>query len=416
MTNHNLAASQGQFYATAIQQIYQTVLHSGNPAGRELKAFFSLNKKCGSKDRKFISEGLFALFRWRGWLFDVIEKEFNKGLALALNLENFTESPAYEALCQQASYKTVNFGNTLTEKKNQLEEIFKNEFKIEDLVPGWFNTVEKNKELSFYESLQKRPPVWLRVQNNGLKQVVLELENNKIQFSIHDKIHSAIAIYDKINIESLKSFKDGLIEVQDLASQVLATVCQVKKGDIWWDFCAGAGGKSLALADALKENGKVFSSDKRSDILEELENRAKRGNFSNIMIIDSKQEISSKRLFDGILIDAPCSCTGTWRRNPHARWLDILEKCQKWAVEQEKILSSITEKVKISGYIVYATCSSLKMENEDVVEKFLKKFPNFQLEEIAHPLTGEKTDGMVRVNSLPDDCDMMFAARFVRKF
>ena len=119
--------------------------------------------------------------------------------------------------------------------------------------------------------------------------------------------------------------------------------------------------------------------------------------------------------FDGVLVDAPCSCSGTWRRNSEARWIALDQTCQRAAKNQLEILKKASAKVKLGGILVYATCSMSQIENEQVVEKFLDEHSDFSLDPIIHPLTGEKISGLMTVKSWPENCDAMFAARMIRK-
>ncbi|MCM8542334.1 MAG: RsmB/NOP family class I SAM-dependent RNA methyltransferase [Lentisphaeraceae bacterium] len=425
MSDLKLGHNQALKYTEAISLVFYDVMESDKPADRELKAFFSANKQCGSKDRKFISEGFYGLFRWYGWLKSIIPSEkpdepikntlFCKALAIALNLEGLTKPLAYKALCDAAEYKSRDFSDGLHDICTELGEVIGEQLTIEMLVPSWFLGETSRADSLFFESLQKRPPVWLRAQRKGLNDISVELKRNNFDFKIHEKIPNAVKILDKINLIELKAFKKGLLEVQDLASQCLVTACDVQSGEFWWDVCAGAGGKTLAIADKLQGRGKVTATDKRKHILQEVKKRAQRGGFRSVQIGQLNKIKNSDESFDGVLVDAPCSCTGTWRRNPDARWKSNENICKEWSVIQLEILSEASTKVKPGGKLVYATCSVSSIENETVVQLFLEHFKEFELEPFVHPLTGKETNGMMWIDPLPEDCDSMFAARMIRK-
>ena len=425
MSEIRLGYNQAAFYSQTIADLFYEILKNGHPADRELRNFFSNNRKCGSKDRKFISEGLFGLFRWYGWLKPIMpaekpvkpidNKDFLKCLTLVLNIEGMINSQAFKVLCEESGYSEVDFEILLKEKKEKLSEILGVSLQFSDLIPDWFIQNEGPQDVSFYEALQNRPPIWIRVQKGGFKAVVDELKKNDLDFKHNQKIPGAIAINGKVNLTVFQTYRNGLFEIQDLASQCLVEVCDPQKEQLWWDVCAGAGGKTLALADQLVGTGTVFASDKRKNILDEIKKRSARAGFKNIKLLNLDKEKESSRQFDGVLVDAPCSCTGTWRRNPDARWTDSQDKCESWSKIQLQILGEVSHKVKPGGRLVYATCSASKIENEGVVEMFLSEDKMFELEKICHPLTGVELDGMMKVDSLPEDCDVMFAARLVRK-
>jgi len=425
MPENKLGYNQASKYTAAIAEVFYDVMETRRPADRLLRNYFSNNKQCGSKDRRFIAEGLYSLFRWFGWSRDLMPEEkpeiafesngFCESLLISLNIEDLTTSPAYIALCQKFDYKPQQFSESVEEKVEQLAEIMGAPKRLEELVPNWFLSAVNSPEPKFFEGLQKRPPVWIRTQNNKNAQVIRELEKKGISYDVSPKVDKALKILGKVNLTALQSFRQGFFEVQDLASQVLVSVCRVESNQKWWDVCAGGGGKTLALADQLLGQGSVVATDKRKEVLQEVKKRSRRGGFRNVILANLQKEMKSTQLYDGVLVDAPCSCTGTWRRNPDARWTREEDVCQKWARVQFQILEDICTKVKKGGTLVYATCSSSFIENEQVVKKFLESNTEFELDAIIHPLTGEMTSGMVSVDALPEDCDSMFAARMIRK-
>ena len=215
---------------------------------------------------------------------------------------------------------------------------------------------------------------------------------------------------------TLESYRKGLFEIQDLASQCVGLVCAPRPGSRWLDACAGAGGKTLQLAQLMKRKGNVTASDLRSYKLEDLRRRARRAGFPNIT---TKENIAAsgkvKHPFDGVLIDAPCSCSGVWRRNPGAQWILSAEEINDIAVRQLEILETYAAAVRAGGVLVYATCSVFDIENVDVVRKFMDKHPEFKLDPFPNPLTGDIAPGMLRIDGGLYNCDTLFAAR-LRKF
>ncbi|MDI1319136.1 MAG: RsmB/NOP family class I SAM-dependent RNA methyltransferase, partial [bacterium] len=146
----------------------------------------------------------------------------------------------------------------------------------------------------------------------------------------------------------------------------------------WLDACAGAGGKTLQLARMLGANGHVDATDIRPEILDELDDRAKRARLDNITIVQKPAAD-----YDGVLVDAPCSGSGTWRRQPHLKWYVQPETIAAFQQTQLEILAANAPRVKAGGRLIYATCSMSHHENQDTVAAFLKSHPNFIAEKPA---------------------------------
>ncbi len=254
---------------------------------------------------------------------------------------------------------------------------------------------------------------------NATRETILaELAEAKLAPEPHPRLENAAATHNnRVNFYTLPAYSEGRVEIQDLASQCIGTVCAPAPGERWWDPCAGAGGKSLLLAQLMQGKGVVIASDIREHKLEDLKKRARRGGFFNITpkAWDGKPLPARKATYDGVLVDAPCSCSGTWRRNPAARWSTAPAEVVELAETQLQILKAAASGVKPGGVLVYATCSFFKRENEAVARAFAESAPEFELEPFPHPLTGEPTPGFAQFWPWEGDCDAMFAARFRRK-
>lgn len=239
-----------------------------------------------------------------------------------------------------------------------------------------------------------------------------ELAANDAEITPVANVEDALSIRAKVNMYSLESYRKGLFEIQDLASQCVGLVCAPRPGNRWLDACAGAGGKTLQLAQLMKRKGNVTASDLRSYKLEDLRRRARRAGFPNIT---AKENIAAsgkvKHPFDGVLVDAPCSCSGVWRRNPGAQWILTAEEVEELAIQQLEILETYSAAVRTGGVLVYATCSVFDEENSGVVRKFLDKHPEFKLDPFADPMTGNIAPGMLRIDGGLYNCDTLFAAR-----
>ncbi len=189
-------------------------------------------------------------------------------------------------------------------------------------------------------------------------------------------------------LASLNCFKQGLIEVQDEGSQLVALLSDARPGQRVIDFCAGAGGKTLALAASMANKGKLVASDVLKGRVERAATRLNRAGVHNVERrgLESERDPWVRRhagTFDRVLVDAPCSGTGTWRRNPDAKWRLTPQDIEELVDLQRRILASAARLVKPGGRLIYATCSLLPRENQQQVEWFLEQAEEFSALPIA---------------------------------
>lgn len=188
----------------------------------------------------------------------------------------------------------------------------------------------------------------------------------------------------KAYLARTKAFNKGWIEIQDEGSQMIANVCEAQPGMQVLDYCAGAGGKTLALAAAMQRKGRIVAMDLDEKRLMRGKDRYKKAGVADIIetrvLSDDKQRKWLKRQknkFDIVLLDVPCTGTGTWRRNPDMRWTTYGPSLEELMPIQQEILERACKAVKPGGKLVYATCSLLPDENENQVEAFLAAHPEF---------------------------------------
>jgi 16S rRNA (cytosine967-C5)-methyltransferase len=230
----------------------------------------------------------------------------------------------------------------------------------------------------------------------------------------------------RLNAFSLPSFREGLFELQDEGSQLLGMLVDPPPTKAV-DACAGAGGKALQLSPVMKNRGELFALDIDARRLEELKLRARRASAHNIrirQIPEGREEARAALLdlegkMDRVLVDAPCSGTGTYRRKPDARYRLTEDSLQRFVDRQKELLLRFCELVKPGGRLVYGTCSLLRDENEDVVRDFLAHRADFSLVPASDKLgaeLGEKTtrDGFLRVTPRQHGTDGFFGAILLR--
>jgi 16S rRNA (cytosine967-C5)-methyltransferase len=215
-------------------------------------------------------------------------------------------------------------------------------------------------------------------------KVVAELAQAPIVAEPTPYSATGLRIQKKPALQNLPLFKDGSIEVQDEGSQVLAQLLGARRGEMIVDFCAGAGGKTLAIGAVMRNTGRLYAFDVSEKRLTKLKPRLARSGLSNVhpVVIAHERDAKVKRLagkIDRVLVDAPCSGMGTLRRNPDVKWRQQPDGIDEMTAKQAAILDGAARLVKFGGRLVYATCSLLNEENDAIVQAFLAAHPDFDL-------------------------------------
>ncbi len=220
-------------------------------------------------------------------------------------------------------------------------------------------------------------------------------------------------------VEQWDAFRDGLIEVQDTGSQLACMAVQARPGETLIDLCAGAGGKTLALAAAMQNRGRLIASDTDRGRLSRLSPRAQRAGvaIAETVLLDPGREEEALREWQGkadaVLVDAPCSGTGTWRRNPEARWRLNQAQLTRYAALQARLLDVAAGLVREGGRLVYVTCSLLDEEGSAQVEAFLGRHAGWTAEMPDLPAGAPRGEGL-RLSPFRDGTDGFFIARLSR--
>jgi 16S rRNA (cytosine967-C5)-methyltransferase len=363
-------------------------------ADKVIEKILKSNPKWGARDRRFIAETTYDIVRWYRLFKEISEAEdedFWKLLGVWC-LWNNTEFPDWEEF------------EGLDRKKIEARyEEFQSDRKIKESIPDWLDELgekelgkEWAKELS---ALNEEASVVLRVNTLKVnrKSLQQQLEEEEIVTDAPAEFPDALILEQRQNIFTRQQFKDGLFEVQDAGSQLIAPFLKVEPGQRVIDACAGGGGKTLHLASLMQNKGRIIALDTEEWKLEELKKRARRAGAGNIetRVIESSKTI--KRLensADRLLLDVPCSGLGVIKRNPDAKWklsIDFIERVKEL---QQHILADYSTMVKPGGLIVYSTCSLLPSENENQVEKFLEsRKEQFELVEQKWIKPSEGFDG-----------------------
>lgn len=347
-------------------------------ADKVIQQLLKRDKRWGARDRAFVAETTYDIVRWKRLYAEIAEVN-----------EPFDRDNLWRLFAVWATLKGIKlpdwkyFENTPTRKiKGRFDELSKIR-KFRESIPDWIDEVGA-KELGdavWTKEIAKQneqADVILRV--NTLKTTKEKLQSilfdeNTIETEFVKGYPSALKLKERANVFVTDAFKNGLFEVQDASSQLVADFLDVKPGMKVVDTCAGAGGKTLHLAALMQNKGQVIAMDIYESKLKKLKIRAKRNGVHNfdMRVIDSTKPI--KKLHskaDRVLIDAPCSGLGVLRRNPDAKWKLEPEFLDRIRVTQQEVLQQYSKMVKPGGKLVYATCSVLPSENQNQVEAFLK--------------------------------------------
>jgi 16S rRNA (cytosine967-C5)-methyltransferase len=283
---------------------------------------------------------------------------------------------------------------------------------LRSLLPEWF---EKEcpgiLDSPDYDVLNSRAPLWLRLQTDDGDGVLDEFARLGWTAAKSTILPGAVAMRGEADVAATEAYKSGRFEIQDLGSQLILESVGVESGSAWLDACAGAGGKSLQLATLLGPRGRVEAHDIRPAALGELGRRAARSGLSDRI----RTTASPKGPYDGVLVDAPCSGSGTWRRSPHLKWVTTPSVVRACARRQLALLDRFAPLVRTGGRLVYATCSLCQSENDEVVRLFLSGHPEFEPAGWASEFTGERRESALLFRPAAHDGDGFFAASLRRR-
>ncbi len=389
---------------------------NSQPVDKALSAFFRRNKQFGSNDRRFVSNTVFGYYRWYGWLNRFSSSKTSLALLLGYLLDGnkVDDRVRYWANNLDLSQEWLDQNDwqyiDSLEKKVRAVSAVIGPIQISDLNPGFVQ--EWSTEL--LTAFQSRPSIWVRIEKSDPQSFLAFLDSKHIAYRFHSANAKTLEILSTLNLNESIDFRKGRVEIQDISSQAVGLICRPKSKDVWWDACAGSGGKSLHLSALMGTNGLVYASEVNANMIRELNRRiGKNRRWSNILPLqwDGLKRPVFNRKIDGVLIDAPCSCSGTWRRNPELRWRIIKKQVDDYARVQLKLLQLCSDSVREGGALVYATCSLFPEENEAVIDKFLASEKSFHLETIVNPFSQESSEKGLTVAPPQTDGNSMYVAR-----
>ena len=359
------------------------VFNDGEYADKVVEKALKKDKRWGARDRKFVAETIYEMVRWKR-LYNEIA-----GTKEHYTNENVWKNFAVFAILKGYKLPDWNQLQGVPERriKGKFDELQKQRV-FKESIPDWLDELavkelgEKQwtKEI---EALNKQADVILRTNTLNTDKISLrkKLSEEGIETEFIPGHPDALKLVERANVFVTQCFKDGLFEVQDASSQLVAEYLDVKPGMKVIDTCAGAGGKTLHLAALMENKGQLIATDIYESKLKKLKIRTRRAGVFNVTTkpIDSSKVMKKmKGTADRVLIDAPCSGIGVLRRNPDSKWKLQPEFVDNIKVTQAEILENYSQLVKVGGKLVYATCSILPSENENQVQLFLKNHPEFK--------------------------------------
>jgi len=325
-----------------------------------LGRYFRANKAIGSKDRKYISDAVYERIRWKG-LFDHLGRLGQLGSSGA-------DPHAFLGREEIPQHIRLSFP----------KELF-------DLLRSAYGP----EAAAICLASNQRAPATIRA--NLLKTTRQELFDrlkSRFEVSLCKRSPWGIVFHEKLNFSLLPEFQEGLFEVQDEGSQLTAALVAAEPKQTVLDYCAGAGGKTLALAPLMRNKGQIYLHDVRTKALEEASKRLRRAGVQNAQ---TRLPPHGKKTADWVLVDVPCSGTGTLKRNPDLKWKFSQAALDRLVQEQREIFEEALQYLRSGGKIVYATCSLLPDENERQTAYFQEKFGLTLLQELrtsVHEMDG----------------------------
>jgi 16S rRNA (cytosine967-C5)-methyltransferase len=366
------------------EEVLREVLRFTGPADNTLSRYFREHTRLGGRERGVIAEAVYGLLRNK-LVYTSFAESGNGPSMRRLTLLGLADAAGVDALGGLSEDETQWLTHVMQIDRNMLQA------ELRSNLPDWLYSrlVERfgeDETLQLAQTLNTPAPLDLRI--NSIKanreQVIAELAAAPIIAEPTLYAPLALRILKKPALQNLPLFKTGAIEVQDEGSQVLAQLVGAKRGEMVVDFCAGAGGKTLALGAFMRNTGRLYAFDISDKRLAKLKPRLARSGLSNVhpVLIAHENDAKIKRLagkIDRVLVDAPCSGLGTLRRNPDVKWRVRPESINELNAKQLSILQGAARLVKSGGRLVYATCSILDEENENIVTQFLAANDAFSL-------------------------------------
>ncbi|CAO4846136.1 MAG: Ribosomal RNA small subunit methyltransferase B [Holosporales bacterium] len=373
---------------SAIHELLEEIHLKDNrkPADDLFVQYCRQRRYIGSKDRQFLSRFFFDLLRYYQGLNNAfVVCDVPHSHRLMIYVYWYTLFVSYDGLEEER------YGMDLpTElEKKQIQKLATAFRKQKIVIPDWMTDLFGDDSKALIDSLHQEATFDIRINPLLTNREFVLKELKTIGYKAHPTKFSpyGIRLEQRVPLQATKLWEEGLIEIQDEGAQLVSLLCDARSGETILDYCAGAGGKTLLMAACMKNRGRIIATDKYLYRLEQGKKRYRRADVHNIQIKDLSDTKWWKRhtkTFDRVLIDVPCSGSGTWRRNPDLKMRFTQKDLDELLVVQQNILEASQVYVKKGGELIYATCSVWEKENIEQIQLFLKKHPEFRLIDLRH--------------------------------
>lgn len=345
----------------AVYELISEIIKDEKPADNIINEYVRHRKYIGAKDRRFIVETVWDILRRRMRLSFAAQSRDPRKILLYYLKDN-----DLDLVADSSSYGLAALSK---EEKNWLKNLPEDVYPeyVEYECPQWL--YEKISHPALIQSLNQTAPADLRVNMAERSSIKKRLQAEGLFFTETPLSPLGLRSEERVNLNNCSIYQEGLVEVQDEASQLVAILSDISPDDKIIDYCAGAGGKSLAIAALNHNEGFIQAHDLNWHRMDVIKDRASRLGIRNIQLIRQIEDTD----YDCFLIDAPCSGSGTWRRSPDAKFRLTPEKLQQLNQTQAEILETAYKHTKTGGRIIYITCSVLADENENIVQDFIAK-------------------------------------------
>jgi 16S rRNA (cytosine967-C5)-methyltransferase len=328
-----------------------------------IDALLGGDRRLGSRDRRLYRELVYTALRYLPWIAPLLDTDASEAVRRTAWLA--AEGDAVTPFREEAAAGLPPCPEGAHDKARILG------CDADALNPEWLRRECPDAFLPpLCDVLLIRPPLWLRLQTEDAAPVLAEFDALGWKWRRSDRAGDALALAPGADVTKTRAYSSGKVEIQDLGSQLVLRSAGADWSGAWLDACAGAGGKTLQMATLLGPSGRVTARDPRRSALAELGARAERSGLSGRIRIGDPNDPEGG--FDGVLVDAPCTGTGTWRRAPHLKWTTSEEAVARAARVQLDLLRHNASKVRVGGLLVYATCSLCRSENESVAAEFVQ--------------------------------------------
>ncbi len=419
-------------YQAAIE-LLETFQKEERPADGLASAYFRGRRYIGSSDRKWIHGRFYNILRqWNRLIWWHDKYNYSPSARSIVFIDSMFRgehdvSSLNERVCTGEKFApsklTPSEMKILHEIKGQSLEHKDMDDKTLLECPEWawsplVNAFGLEKAKAIMAAMQDQNDLHLRVNTikSSRDDILKQLKSEGMAIEAGKYSPWCIRLAGRPQIVKHDLYQNGQVEIQNEGSQLIALACDVKPGDRVVDFCAGAGGKTLALAAMMQNKGSIVACDVLEGRLKRSKKRFQRSGVHNIetRALSSERDKWVKRHkgnYDVVLVDAPCSGLGTWRGDPDKRIRQLGPGLSELVPLQAEILDSAARLVKSGGRLIYATCSLLPVENERQIDKFLHEHPDFEKAELpANMPEGVAENGYLKANPADHDCDGFFAA------